>query len=452
VGDRGWLWRTGPIWLSSERPLAKFVGRPVAKFLRVEAAAGIVLLVAAIVALVWANAWPESYEAVWHTELAVRLGPWELMRDLREWVNDGLMVLFFLVVGLEIKYELVEGELRDPRAAAVPIMAAAGGMIVPAAIYVAFNAGGPGMAGWGIPMATDIAFALGVVALLGRRIPAPARVFLLTLAIVDDIGAVLVIGVFYSHGFSAGWLTAAMVAMAAMVVMRRLRVWSLYPYLLAGGFVWLATEVSGVHAAIAGVAIGLLTPARPLLHERRARRYARRIVPARMDAENVRRLQFLFGESVSVAQRLQHALHPWSAFLVLPIFALANAGVDLDAGVLAQAATSPVTLGILFGLVIGKPVGVLVTTWLAVRLGLGRLPGGTNWGMITGLAAVAGIGFTVSLFITGLAFPGQDLAQADARIGILAGSLIAAVFGGLTLLNSTRRRAVATDPLARPES
>ena len=411
-----------------------------AGFLRVEAAGGLVLLVAAVVAVVWANSrWSGSYETVWSTDLAVRLGSWELVRDLRGWVNDGLMVLFFLVVGLEIKYELVAGELRDPRAAAVPIMAAVGGMVVPAAIYAGFNAGGPGAAGWGIPMATDIAFALGVVALLGGRIPAPARVYLLTLAIVDDIGAVVVIGLFYSHGVSPVWLAAALAGVGGVVVLRRLRVWSVYPYLLAGGFIWLATEVAGLHAAIAGVVLGLLTPALPLLDERRARRYARRTAPQRLDAEHVRRLRFLLGESVPVAERLQHALHPWSAFVVLPIFALANAGINLGGGVLIEAVTSPVTLGVILGLVVGKPVGVLATSWLAVRLGLGRLPVATSWGQLAGLATVAGIGFTVSLFVTALAFPAHDTVQADARLGILAASLAAALLGAATLLATSRR-------------
>ncbi|WP_236700540.1 Na+/H+ antiporter NhaA [Allosalinactinospora lopnorensis] len=435
------LWRTGPVWLASDRSLARFVGRPVAAFLRVEAAGGIVLLMAAVVALAWANSpWSASYEALWTTDVALRIGSWELAQEAREWVNDGLMVLFFLAVGLEIKYELVSGELRDPRSAAVPIVAALGGMVVPAALYAALNTGGEGSAGWGIPMATDIAFALGVVALLGRRIPAPARVFLLTLAIVDDIGAVAVIGIFYTEDLSLAWLGAAVAGVAAIVVLRRLRVWSLYPYLLAGGFLWLATELSGVHATIAGVVLGLLAPAKPLLDEERARRYARESAPEQFDAADVRRYRFLLGESVPVAERLEYFLHPWSSFVVLPVFALANAGIDLSAEVLGDAAASAVTAGVLLGLVVGKPLGILSASWLTVRLGLGQLPSSMTWGVLSGLAMLGGIGFTVSLFIAGLAFPPGSLPEADAKVGILAASCLAALLGAATLLAASRRQ------------
>jgi NhaA family Na+:H+ antiporter len=261
---------------------------------------------------------------------------------------------------------------------------------------------------------------------------------------VDDIGAVVVIGVFYRGDMSPRWLVAALGAVAGIVLLRLLRVWSLYPYVLVGAFLWLATELAGVHAAIAGVVLGLLTPARPLLNERQARRYARRTAPHRLDAEQVRRLRFLLGESVPVAERLGHAIHPWSAFVVLPVFALANAGIDLSGEVVARAATAPVTLGVVAGLVVGKPVGVLATSWLAVRLGLGRLPAHTTWGVLTGLAVLAGIGFTVSLFITDLAFPPESPAQAEARLGILAASLAAAVLGASVLLASARGRSART--------
>jgi NhaA family Na+:H+ antiporter len=443
--DRDRLWRTGPIWIASDRHLARFVGRPVAKFMRVEAAGGIVLFVATIAALVWANsAWSGGYETLWTTEVELRIGSFDLVEDLRHWVNDGVMMLFFLVVGLEIKYEITSGELRDPRAALVPIVAAVGGMVVPAVIYAGLNSGGEGAAGWGVPMATDIAFALGVVALLGRRIPASARLFLLTLAIVDDVGAIAVIGIFYTRDLSVGWSGAALAGVAAILVLRRLRVWSFYPYLLAGGFVWLATYLSGIHATIAGVVLGLLTPAKPLLDEEEARRFAGQSAPAELDAGAVRRFRFLLGESIPVAERLEHALHPWTSYVVLPVFALANAGIDLRGGVIGEAVSSPVTTGVAFGLVAGKTLGVLAAAWLAVRLGSGRLPEGTNWGMLSGLAALAGIGFTVSLFISGLAFPGAAQAEADAKVGILAGSVAAALLGATILLISSRRSAEPT--------
>jgi NhaA family Na+:H+ antiporter len=406
----------------------------------VEAAGGIVLFIAAVAALAWANSpWSGAYEALWTTEVVLEVGGLSLAEDLRHWINDGLMVLFFLVVGMEIKYEITAGELRDPRAAMVPIAAAAGGMVVPAAIYASLNAGGAGAAGWGIPMATDIAFALGVVALLGRRIPASARVFLLSLAIVDDIGAIAVIGVFYSEGLSLAWLGAAVAGVLAIVALRWLRVWSFYPYLLIGGFTWLATYQSGVHATIAGVVLGLLTPAKPLLDEAQARRLARESAPDRLDAKQLRKFQFLLGESVPVAERVEYTLHPWTSYVVLPIFALANAGIDLRGGVLADAPGSAVTVGIVLGLVLGKTVGVLSTSWLAVRLRLGRLPTGVTWPMLTGLSAIAGIGFTVSLFIAGLAFPPGSLIQADAKVGILVGSVIAAAAGAAVLWFGARR-------------
>lgn len=317
----------------------------------------------------------------------------------------------------------------------VPVAAAVGGLVVPAAIYASLNLGGEGAAGWGIPMATDIAFALGVLALLGRRIPAAARLFLLTLAIVDDIGAVAVIGVFYTDRLSLGWVAAALAGVAAILLLRRARVWSFHPYLVAGGFVWLATELSGIHATIAGVALGLLAPAKPLLDEDRARRYARESAPSRLDAREVRRYRFLLAESVPVAERLGDALHPWTSFVVLPIFALANAGIALHIE-----PPLPVTIGVVLGLVLGKPVGVLAGSWLALRFGGGRLPPGVGWGILAGVGGLAGIGFTVSLFITDLAFPHGSAAATDAKVGVLAGSAAAALLGAALLLGSSRQQ------------
>lgn len=438
---KGRLWRTGPFWLASNRPIPRRVGRPLAGFFRIEAAGGVVLLLAAITALVWANSpLSESYEQLWNTRVGLQIGSVEIAEDLRHWVNDAVMAVFFFVVGLEIKHEMVAGDLRDPRAAVVPIAAAFGGMAVPALIYVAFTAGSAGSHGWGIPMATDIAFALGVLAVLGKRIPNPARVFMLTLAIVDDLGAITVIAVFYTDDLSMGWLLGAAAGTVAVIVLRLLRVWSMPVYVVLGLIVWFATYESGVHATIAAVVLGLLTPAKPLLDQASARRYARDTAPSELDAQQLRTTRFLLGESVSVAERLQNTLHPWSSYVVLPVFALANAGIYLRDGVLGQAATSMVTLGVAVGLIVGKTLGVMAASWLAVRSGLGRLPERTSWPTMAGLSMVAGIGFTVSLFITGLAFEGNAALAADAKVGVLVGSLIAALLGAAVLVTVHRRR------------
>jgi len=434
------IWRSGPVWMASDRRLARTVGRPIAGFLKVEAAGGIILLIAAVLALLLANSpLSDAYQGLLGTTVDITVGGLHLEGDIAYWVNDALMVLFFFVVGLEIKYEIVSGELRDPRRAAVPIVAAFGGMIVPAALYALFNAGGDGSSGWGIPMATDIAFAVGVLGLLGRRIPSPARVFLLTLAIVDDIGAITVIAVFYTSDLSLWWLGAAAAGVLAMVALRSVRVWSMSLYALIGIFVWLATYESGVHATIAGVVIGLITPARPLLERGVAQDYAREAIKdGVIDADELHRYRFLLGESVSVAERLERQLHPWTSYVVLPIFAFCNAGIDLRGGVLGDALTSPVTAGVALGLVVGKIVGVSAASWLAVVTGVGRLPDRTSWSMVVGLASVAGIGFTVSLFIAGLSFEPGSVMESAAKVGILGGSLVAAVLGAAVLILSTR--------------
>ncbi|GAB3014291.1 Na(+)/H(+) antiporter NhaA [Nocardioides flavus (ex Wang et al. 2016)] len=433
------LWKSGPVYIASDKPLARLVARPLREFLRVEAAGSLLLLLAAAVALLWANSvWGESYDALWHSYLTIDAGPLHLEETLQHWVNDALMVIFFFVVGLEIKYELVNGDLRDPKTAALPIVAAIGGMAVPALLYVALNPpGSDGAAGWGIPMATDIAFAVGVLGILGRRIPSAARLFLLTLAIVDDIGAILVIAVFYTSDLSLTWLAVALVLLGLMVAARVLRVWAIVVYAILGVGTWFALLESGVHATLAGVAIGLLAPARPLLEEEVAREYATKALRDRhLNPDELARLRFLLKESVSVVERLISTLHPVSAYVVLPIFALANAGVEL--GALSEVFTEPVGLGIILGLVVGKPIGIFAASFLAVRLGIAKLPENTTWPMVFGLGAVAGIGFTVSIFIAGLSFPGSDLLTEEAKIAILLASLIAAVLGVATLLASTR--------------
>ena len=288
-------------------------------------------------------------------------------------------------------------------------------------------------------MATDIAFAVGVLGLLGRRIPPAARVFLLTLAIVDDIGAITVIAVFYTADLSFSWLALAGVALLSIVVLRRLRVWSMPVYVLVGVFAWFATFQSGVHATIAGVAVGLLTPARPLLQQSVARRYARKALEDEtFSVDELDQLRFLLRESVPVVARLQSALHPFSSYVVLPVFALANAGIDLRGGVLDNAVGSEVTLAVAVGLLLGKVVGITMAAWLAIRVGLGRLPRETNWAVMTGLGLVGGVGFTVSLFIAGLSFPGSQQLVGEAKVGILSASVLSALVGALFLVVVTR--------------
>ncbi|HEX2023790.1 MAG TPA: Na+/H+ antiporter NhaA [Acidimicrobiales bacterium] len=413
--------------------------RLVRQFLRTEAAGGVVLLVAAVAALIWANSpWSGSYRSVWATELSIRVGRFGLTEDLRHWVNDGLMAIFFFVVGLEIKRELVRGDLRDPRTAAMPVIAAAGGMVVPALLFLLVNAGAEGSRGWGIPVATDIAFAIGVVALFGSRVPVALKLFLLTLAIVDDIGAIVVIAVFYAGELELRFLATAFGLVVLMVLLRRAGVvWS-PAYALLGVGVWVATQASGVHATIAGVALGLLTPARALTPGAVARGWVADLgddpTPAELDA-----MTRLARTSVSPAERLEHLLHPWTSFLVVPLFALANAGVAIEAGSFDAPGTLRVTAGVVLGLVLGKVTGITLAAWLALRSGVGRLPEGATWPMLVGIGFVAGIGFTVSLFVSELAFSGGALQDA-AKIGVLCASTLSALVGAAVLMRATRQR------------
>ena len=433
---------TGLTWLGSDRPLARAVGRPMVRFLGIEASGGILLMVATVVALVWANSpWSGSYYDFWHTEVSFSIGDVVSLDanghslTLVEFVNDVLMAVFFFVVGLEIKREMVTGELRRPRAAVLPVAAALGGMVVPALVFLAFNPSGAGSTGWGIPMATDIAFAVGVVSLLGRRVPTSLKVFLLSLAIVDDIGAILVIAVFYTSDLVMDWLLVGLATTVAVVLLTRAKVWYTPFYILLGSVLWYAMFRSGVHTTIAGVAMGLLAPARPLLD--------RAVMPpielGRMDAEDLRDAKFRLNESVSVASRLEHRLHPVTGFVIIPVFALANAGVEISGETLSNAFTSGITLGIVFGLVAGKIIGVSLFSLVALRLGLAVLPAGTTRRHIVGISAIAGIGFTVSLFVTGLAFDSVAL-QDEAKVGILVASILAAAIGVL-ILRGTREPA-----------
>jgi NhaA family Na+:H+ antiporter len=365
-------------------------GSALRRFLSTEVAGGAVLVVAAAVALVWANSpWSETYRDAWDRDL----GP----LDVRHWINDGLMSLFFLVVALEVKRELLTGELRERRQAALPVVAALGGVLVPAAIYLAINAGGSGTRGWGIPMATDIAFSLGVAALVGRRLPSGLRVFLLALAIVDDIAAIVVIAVFYSSGVELLWLACAVGLTAATFALQRSGV-SLF--VLLGIGIWIALREAGVHPTLAGVAVGLLIPS-------------------------------------AQGETWETRLHPSTSLVVAPAFALANAGVSLSGSALDDAFSSAVTWGVVVGLVVGKPVGICGFAWLTVRLGVAALPAGATWRQLTGTAAIAGIGLTVSLFVARLAFGRADLVE-QATIGVLAASLLATGLAAAILLPRER--------------
>lgn len=424
-------------FLRSNRFLARSVARPVKRFLAIEAAGGALLVVAAVVALVWANSpWSGSYDALWASELTISVAGHGITEDLRHWINDGLMTLFFFVIGLEIKGELVAGQLRHARDAAVPVLGAIGGMVVPAGLFLAFNLGGDGSAGWGVPMATDVAFALGVLALLGSRVPGELKVLLLGLAIIDDVGAILVIALVYSDGVGLGALAVAVVGLGMVAALQRGRVRYLPVYVVVGAVVWLATFESGIHATIAGVALGLMAPARPFLPEVDADRIADELSgDVHVTAGEVRSISFRLRESIPVTERLQDLLHPWTSYVIVPLFALANAGVAISASGLADAAGSPVTLGVVSGLVVGKLVGVSVAIILAVRFGLGRLPAAVTTRHVVGLAGIAGIGFTVSLFITALAFDDPALTD-QAKLGVLAASTIAAIIGTVILRGS----------------
>ena len=440
-------------WSRSDRAVPRYVVSPLQQFMRLEVSGGIVLLAATLAALTWANVAPGSYEELWSTRLTVDLGGYRFDEDLTHVVNDGLMALFFLVVGLEVKRELTTGELSSRRAALLPAFAALGGMVLPALIFVSLMAAGGGDArGWGIPMATDVAFALAALAALGRRAPPALVAFLLGVAVIDDIGAILVVAVYYTEAIDFAWLAAALAGLTAIVVLQRMQVRYVGAYAVIGLAVWFATFESGVHATIAGVAIGLLTPVHPFQAARSVSDEAVRIAelteddPADPDADAAhwRRLAWLSREAISPLARVEHGLHQWSSFVVLPIFALANAGIALGGDSLSAAARTPVALAVGLGLVLGKTLGLTLGALLAVRLGLSGLPSGTRWAHVAGIGALAGIGFTVSLFITELAYADAAVVEA-AKIGVLAGSAVAALLG-LALLWRAGRRTPETEP------
>jgi len=424
-----------------QRALRQFL-----EFAHLEASGGVLLLLCTIIALAWANSpWAESYTRLWQTKLTIGLGGFVLSKPLLLWINDGLMAAFFFVVGLEIKREMLVGELASLRKAALPIAAALGGMAFPALIYLLFNGGQEGARGWGVPMATDIAFALGVLALLGDRVPVSVKVFLTALAIVDDIGAVVAIAIFYTAQISWASLAIGAGFFLALLTANQLGARNPTIYSLLGIGLWFAFLKSGVHATIAGVLLAMTIPARArcdtdhFLASGRASldefgRAGRSGEDELLNEEHQAALQSLETACKHVqtpVQRLEHALHPWVTFAIMPVFALANAGVSLG-GELGAALTNPVSLGVIVGLVLGKQLGITLSAWLSVRLGLAALPAGVTWRHIYGVSCVAGIGFTMSLFIAGLAFGETPLLTA-AKVGILTASLVAGAAGWLIL-------------------
>lgn len=431
-------------WLGSNRRFAKSIGRPVRDFLGIEASSGILLVIAALVALIWANSpWSGSYNDLWNTEIRVSLGD-SISLDhhghpitLGQFVNDVLMVLFFFVVGLEIKREMVTGHLKKIRDALLPLIAAIGGMVVPAVIFFAFNSSGEASDGWGIPMATDIAFAIGVVSLLGPRVPSVMKVFLLTLAIVDDIGGILVIAFFYTDDLASEWLYVSALTVLGVIVLKKLNVRYTPIYIALGILLWYSLFQSGVHATIAGVIMGLLTPATALISDKNTLSAAvEPAIQAQTDFSSLRKATFHLNASVPTTERFENLLHPLTGFIIIPIFALANAGVEISSDSLSDAASSSVTRGVVIGLVVGKIVGVSLFTFIAIRLRVAKLPDDSNFRHVLGISAISGIGFTVSMFMTALAYDNAIL-QDESKVGILIASALAAIIG-LFLLRSVK--------------
>jgi len=427
---------------------------PVQAFIYTEGLSGIVLFAATVVALIWANSpWSDSYFQLWKTYLSIDLGFMKISESFLHWINDALMVLFFFIVGLEVKRELLHGELNDRRRAMLPLMAGLGGMVVPALLYFVFNSTGAGTAGWGIPMATDIAFALGILTLLGKRVPVELRIFLLAFAIVDDIGAIIVIALFYTESISWVALASAVSILGILFGMNRAKVHKNGLYGLVGVGLWLAVFESGLHPTIAGVMLAMFIPSSSYFSrttyvqsmEILLRQFREALENNQINREEaiLGRIEELSKDTESPLERLERVIHPWTSYLVLPLFALANAGIVFSSDALTGAFASPVTWGILAGLLIGKPIGILSFSWLAIQFKLASLPKGANWGHILGVGVLAGIGFTVSLFISGLSFEDEALVS-QSKMGILFGSLIAGGVGCLTLLSIRKNQASAS--------
>ncbi len=409
------------------------------RFLHIEAVSGIVLLLAAVVALVWANSpLAESYHHLWHVPFSIGLGEFVFSQPLHFWINDALMTVFFLVVGMEIRREIHEGALSDMKQASLPMAAALGGVVVPALVYVAFNTAGPQLQGWAVPTATDIAFAVGVLALLGKSIPGNIRVFLLALAIIDDIIAVLIIAFFYSGGLDYSGFAVAGIGIVLVLGLQRIGIGSAFAYVVPGAIVWTGLLMTGAHPTLAGVVLGLMTPVFSVRMREAPLDMLSRVTGSLTGrdephdthhmAGELRKIRHAQRELLPPVMRVQMALHPWVAFGIMPLFALANAGVSLDGVDLSGPGPQWVMAGVGIALVLGKPLGIVGVSWLMVRTGLCRLPPGVSWSGIVLIGLLAGIGFTMSIFIAMLAFTDANLLGA-AKLGVLMGSVIAAVLG-----------------------
>jgi NhaA family Na+:H+ antiporter len=411
--------------------------KPFTRFLRIEAAGGAVLLLFTVAALILSNSpWDRLFENIWETPIGFHIGVLEYARSLKDWINDGLMTLFFFLVALELKRELVLGELKKPRMAALSIAAALGGMIVPAALYLILQSGQPGQHAWGTVMATDTAFVVGCLALLGSRIPLSLRVFMLSLAVVDDIGAILVVAIGYSSHISWVALALGAVGMVIVRVMSTLGFRGFPIYFLVGGFIWLAVDASGIHPTITGVILGLMTPARRWVSDQRLYAILGQVIahPSgnhgsgdTKDRQTLRVAEIAARETLSPVERLEIGLHPWVGFVIMPLFAFANAGLPLSLGELGNS----VTVAVFVGFALGKPVGILAFSWLAVRTRIAIIPADLNWKLLAGGGLLAGIGFTMALFIASLAFS-ESLID-SAKLGIFLASVFSAV-AGLALL------------------
>ncbi len=434
--------------------LAERAFATVERFLHIEAVSGVALLIAAALALIWANSsFAHSYHDLWHTPITIGVGEFSFSRSLHFWINDAQMTIFFLVVGMEIRREIHEGALSKIDQAVLPIAAAIGGVIAPALIYLALNGDPTRVRGWAVPTATDIAFAVGVLALLGRSIPSNVRVFLLALAIIDDVIAVLIIAFFYSGGLDPSGFAIAGAGIIMVIALQRIGLGSAYAYVVPGAVVWIGVLVTGAHPTLAGVVLGLMTPVFSTPMREHPVEVVSRIADELRDKEAVsdkdtnllsrslRQLRLANREMLPPVVRVQTALHPWVAYGVMPIFALANAGVNLDGVDLGAGGAQRVMIGVGIALVAGKPLGIITVTWLVVRLGWCRLPPGVTWGGITLIGLLAGIGFTMSIFIAMLAFENEALLSA-AKLGVLLGSLMAALIGlawGLVHVRRLRR-------------
>ena len=432
--------------------LLKLLMKPMSKFIDDKMLGTFLLLIAAITGFAWANSpYADSYNALWNIPISISMGNFAISESLLHWVNDALMVIFFFVIGLEIKRELLVGELSSFQKASLPVMAALGGMLAPALIYLAFNMGGPGSNGWGIPMATDIAFSLGCLLALGSLIPLPLKVFLLALAIVDDLGAILVIALFYTEEISLISLGSGLLILVISIILNIKGVRKTYPYALLGLALWLAFFLSGIHATIAGVLLAFTIPSRAQLEQKRFREETNSILNSFPEKEfkimmvdetqrsMMQQLKCTVDNLDTPLQRLEDALYPLVSYFIIPLFALANAGVNIAQGSEGSSVFNPVTIGIIAGLFFGKQLGISLFAWLTVKLGLAQLPDQVSWSQIWAAGCLAGIGFTMSLFVTNLAFA-EPILFYQAKIGIIIGSILSAGTGIIIMILASKRR------------